>query len=156
MARAASGRFEKGSDTAGPGRGKGVQNKTTRVLKDAMLLAAEACGDLSGIKRQDLSKKGIEQGTEGLVGYLKWAAKCEPKAFLHILGKLLPLQVKADSFSQSVYHSFDELRHDISQRGLNMKSFGQLLIEAHDAKPFDVNAGQNIIDVDNSSVSETS
>ena len=52
-----------------------------------MLLAAEEAGDLSGIAREDLSKEGVEQGKDGLVGYLRWAAKCEPKAFLHILGK---------------------------------------------------------------------
>jgi hypothetical protein len=62
---------------------------------------------------------------------LRWAGKCEPKSFLNILGKLLPLQVKVDSFTQTVYHSFEELQHDISQRGLSMRGFGQLLLEAH-------------------------
>jgi hypothetical protein len=154
--REKGGKFEKGWE-GGPGRQKGGHNKTTRMLKDALLLAAGEVGDLSGIAREDLSKEGIEKGKDGLVGYLRWAAKCEPKAFLHILGK--PSQMKVDTFTPPVYHSVEELGHAISQRGLNMKSFGQLLIEAHEAKAGEVNAGKNTtidnnnrdsVDVDNS------
>jgi hypothetical protein len=130
--------FEKGNEVTR----KGVANKTTRILKEAMLIAAEQCGDLSGIAREDLSQEGIEKGTDQLVGYLRWAAKCEPKAFLNILGKLLPLQVKVDSFTQTVYHSVEEIQHDIAQRGLNMRAFGQLLLEAHKAQG-EFNAGEN-------------
>jgi hypothetical protein len=101
-------------------------------MKDALILAAEACGDLSGIK--DLSKAGVEQGKDGLPGYLRWAAKREPKAFLSLLGRLMPMQVKVDTFSQTVYRSVEEIKHDISARGLNMRAFGQLLVEAHKAK----------------------
>ena len=108
-----------------------------------MLLAAEQLGDLSGLKREDLSKEGVEKGKEGLVGYLKWAGKTEPRAFLAILGKLLPMQVKADSFTQTVYHSLEELQHAIAQRGLNMRAFGQLLLEAHQAKSGEFNAVEN-------------
>jgi hypothetical protein len=116
--------------------------KTTRLLKDALLLAAEECGDLSGIKREDLSQEGVEQGKDGLVGYLRWAAKSEPRAFLNILGKLLPLQVKVDSFTQTVYKSVEGIQHDVAQRGLNMRAFGQLLLEAHKAQG-EFNAGEN-------------
>ena len=133
------GKFEKGWE-GGPGRRKGSHNKTTRLLKDAMLLAAEDAGDLSGIAREDLSKEGVEHGKDGLVGYLRWAAKCEPKAFLHILGKLLPMQVKVDSFTQTEYHSIEELQRDVAARGLNLRAFGQLLLEAHQVKS---DAGEN-------------
>ena len=131
--REKGGKFEKGW-AGGPGRQKGGHNKTTRVLKDAMLFAAEAVGDLSGIAREDLSKEGIGNGKDGLVGYLKWAAKCEPKAFLHILGKLIPAQVKVDTFTQTVYHSVEELQRDVAARGLNLRAFGKLLLEAHQVK----------------------
>ena len=107
---------------------KGIPNRTTRILKDAMLMAAEQAGDLSGIAREDLSTEGIEKGKDGLVGYLRWAAKCEPEAFLHILGKLIPVQMKV------VYHSVEELQHDVTARGINLRAFGQLLLEAHKAK----------------------
>ena len=96
-------RFQKGNTYAGSH--KGVPNKTTRILKDALLLAAEEAGDLSGIRREDLSEEGIEHGKDGLVGYLRWCAKCEPRSFLHILGKILPMQYRIDSFSQTVYQS---------------------------------------------------
>ena len=140
--REKNGKFEEGWE-GGPGRRKGGHNKTTRVLKDAMLLAAEECGDLSGIKREDLSKEGVEQGKDGLVGYLRWAAKCEPKAFLHILGKLIPVQMKVDTFTPTVYRSLEEIQHDISQRGLNLRAFGKLLLEAHQVKQGKFDAGEN-------------
>ncbi len=127
-------KFEKGNTYGRETSRKGVPNKTTRILKDALLLAAEQVGDISGIAREDLSEEGIEHGKDGLVGYLRWAAKCEPKAFLHILGKLIPVQMKVDSVTQTVYQSVEELQHDVAARGLNLRAFGQLLLEAHQAK----------------------
>lgn len=60
----------------GPGRPKGLPNKTTALLKDAILKAGEAAG-----------------GKEGLVGYLTTQAKANPGPFLSLLGKVMPLQV---------------------------------------------------------------
>lgn len=60
----------------GPGRPKGMQNKTTALLKDAILKAAEQAGE-----------------EEGLVGYLKTQAKANPGPFMALLGKVLPMQV---------------------------------------------------------------
>ena len=124
--------FQKGNRLQGSR--KGVPNKTTRILKDALILAAEACGDLSGIYREDLSEMGIEHGEQGLVGYLKWVAKVHPKSFISILAKLLPIQHRVDSFSETVYRSVEELQHEVSQRGLNLRAFGKLLLEAHPVK----------------------
>jgi hypothetical protein len=64
------------------GRQKGAVNKTTRMLKEAILLAAEAVGE---------NKKGKGK----LVGYLMFLAKKHPETFSVLLGKLLPLQVNA-------------------------------------------------------------
>ena len=108
-----------------------------------MLFAAEAVGDLSGIAREDLSKEGVEHGKDGLVGYLKWAAKCEPKAFLHILGKLIPLQMKEDTPTPTVYRSVEELQREVAARGINLRAFGQLLLEAHRVKQGEFDAGEN-------------
>jgi hypothetical protein len=58
------------------GRPKGVPNKTTALLKDAILRAAEAAG-----------------GEGGLEGYLTTQAKLQPVAFMGMLGKVLPLQI---------------------------------------------------------------
>lgn len=65
-----------GSGKAGPGRPKGVPNKNTTILKDAILRAAEDAG-----------------GSEGIVGYLTRQASENPGPFLALLGKVLPMQV---------------------------------------------------------------
>jgi hypothetical protein len=61
------------------GRTKGTPNKTTALLKDAILQAAEAAGD-----------------KEGMLGYLTNQARANPVAFLSLLGKVLPMQVAGD------------------------------------------------------------
>lgn len=68
---------------AGPGRPKGLPNKTTRVLKDAILLAGEQSGN-------------DQRGKGGLVGYLKRVADEDVKAFSGLLGRVLPLQVTGE------------------------------------------------------------
>lgn len=65
---------------AGKGRVKGTPNKTTALLKDAILKAAEAAGSDT-------------QGKGGLIGYCTFLATDEPKAFAQLLGKVLPMQV---------------------------------------------------------------
>lgn len=60
----------------GRGRPRGSRNKTTVVLKDAILLAAEKAG-----------------GKAGVIGYLTNQAKENPAAFMTLMGKLIPLQV---------------------------------------------------------------
>jgi hypothetical protein len=57
------------------GRPKGSVNKTTALLKDAILKAAEAAHP------------------EGMVGYLQEQAIKNPGPFMTLLGKVLPMQV---------------------------------------------------------------
>jgi hypothetical protein len=64
---------------AGPGRPKGVPNKNTALLKDAILEAAHKAGD-----------------KDGMVGYLVKQAEKNPVAFMGLLGRVLPLQIVAD------------------------------------------------------------
>ncbi len=64
---------------AGIGRTKGIPNKSTTLLKDAILQAASEAG-----------------GTEGLVGYLKAQAIKNPGAFLPLVGKVLPMQLTGE------------------------------------------------------------
>ena len=59
-----------------PGRPKGVPNKTTQLLKDAILLAAQNAG-----------------GPSGMVGYLETQARDNPGPFMSLLGKVLPMQI---------------------------------------------------------------
>ena len=63
-------------DRSKTGRAKGTPNKTTALLKDAILKAAEQAG-----------------GKGKLVGYLKQQAAENPGPFLALLGKVLPMQV---------------------------------------------------------------
>ena len=64
---------------AGKGRPKGSPNKTTALLKDAILKAAEQAGN--------------KVGEEGLVSYLEHQATENPGPFMSLLGKVLPMQV---------------------------------------------------------------
>lgn len=68
---------------AGKGRPKGSANKTTTILKEAILKAAEQSGE-------------DKQGKNGLVGYLKRVADTDVKAFSGLLGKVLPMQVTGE------------------------------------------------------------
>ena len=63
------------------GRKKGTPNKTTALLKDAILEAAQQAGGNS----------------DGLVAYLKQQAVENPSAFMTLLGKVLPLQAKGST-----------------------------------------------------------
>lgn len=64
----------------GKGRVKGVPNKTTALLKEAILIAAE-----------DVGNDG--KGKDGLIGYLRLVAVNEMSAFASLLGKVLPMQI---------------------------------------------------------------
>ena len=71
-----------GWQQSGRGRPAGKRNKTTRLLKEAALLAAESIGEDG-------------TGKDGLTGYLRTSALLERAAYLSFLGKLLPMQVSA-------------------------------------------------------------
>lgn len=64
-----------GEGLAGPGRPKGMPNRTTALLKDAILKAAANAGD------------------GDMVAYLEKQAKDNPGPFMALLGKVLPMQV---------------------------------------------------------------
>jgi hypothetical protein len=61
------------------GRKKGTPNKINVLLKDALIEAATLAG-----------------GKEGLIGYLKKQANYEPAAFMSLLGKVLPMQIRGN------------------------------------------------------------
>jgi len=74
-----AGQFTTDCQPANRGRKKGMPNKTTTQLKEAILAAAEQAG-----------------GDGGLVNYLHEQARMNPGHFMTLLGKVLPLQVAGD------------------------------------------------------------
>lgn len=83
---------------AGPGRPKGSVNKTTALLKDAILKAAALADPAANLDAE---------GT--LEGYLKWAAKETPGPFIGLLGKVLPLQIAGSLNLQPHEEALNEL-----------------------------------------------
>ena len=77
-----------GKGKAGPGRPKGAVNKTTALLKDSILQAAQDAG-----------------GEGGIVGYLTLQAIENPGPFMSLLGKVLPTEVKVDANEPMMFAS---------------------------------------------------
>ena len=71
-------------DRSRTGRAKGTPNKTTQLIKDAIIQAAE----LTGYDKH---------GHQGLIGYCRRLAEDEPKAFAGLMGKVLPTQVTGEN-----------------------------------------------------------
>jgi hypothetical protein len=97
--------FKRGRRKTG-GRRLGVPNRNTRVLREAVLLAAVAAGS--------------EKGKNGLYLYLKKVAKKQPAIFLPLLGRLLPLQVESQQTSKTevTYRSAAEIHQELARRGV--------------------------------------
>jgi hypothetical protein len=66
-------------DRSKTGRAKGTPNKTTALLKDAILMAAGNAG-----------------GKEGIVGYLTIQAAQNPGPFMALLGKVIPRPISGE------------------------------------------------------------
>tara|TARA_R110000737_G_scaffold319063_1_gene330156 strand:+ start:153 stop:479 length:327 start_codon:yes stop_codon:yes gene_type:complete len=86
----------KAAGNRGKGRKKGVPNKNTTLLKDAILMAAE--------------KAGNDMGDNGMVSYLEFQATENPNGFMTLMGKVLPMQING---------SGDSGEHVITYKWLN-------------------------------------
>jgi hypothetical protein len=83
--------FKKGQPRPeGSARKKGQRNRTTTMLKDAILEAASLVG-------QD------GKGRDGLVGYLKMLAIKEKAVYARLLERVLPLQLHVEDKTDPVY-----------------------------------------------------
>jgi hypothetical protein len=140
--------FVKGAARPGnAGRKPGSANRTTPVLKDALLLAGCVAGnrlvELEIIERHarntaendspesagELKQAVEEHGS--LVGYLSWMALEYPTAFASLLGRVLPLQVRVDSHKDVVYRTVEEIQKDIDALNLPMDRIAPLLLDKY-------------------------
>lgn len=112
-------KFEKGGKRpVNAGRKRGSTNKTTGILREAVLLAAEQTGDPD------------KRGGDGLVGYLRYVAREYPPAFVSLLARVLPLQVRVDTKAELTYRTVDEVDRDLANHGFSIKDIAPLLLEA--------------------------
>lgn len=94
--------FKKGHRQTG--RQKGVPNKFTTKLKDAILAAAEASG-----------RNG--KGKDGAIGYLVWLSRTEPAVFGRLLEKVMPMQIDVKDTSTKTYTPQEAIDR-LKERGL--------------------------------------
>lgn len=87
-----------GKGKPGPGRPKGKPNKTTALLKDAILKAAE------------------EAGNGDMAAYLAKQALDNPGPFMALLGKVLPMQIGGDP-DNPIVHRIERLIVDSNTNG---------------------------------------
>ncbi len=87
------------------GRQAGTPNKTTQLLSELVIQAAERVGS-------DLN------GEDGLVGYLMRVGRQDRKAFGSLFRSLLPLKIKVEP-DKSTW-TLEDYRADYERRGLEM------------------------------------
>jgi hypothetical protein len=110
--------FQKGERRVG--RKKGRPNKITRIIKEAVLLAAEQCGEPTFIPPKKKGGKGqwVWNGADGLVGYLRYLAKVHPASYTVLLAKVLPLQIAAKVEEDYSYESVEDVAEAMRRKGL--------------------------------------
>jgi hypothetical protein len=108
--------FKKGvKRLPGAGRRKGVPNKITMAMKDAIIAAAETCGE----KKYSKARKAFTNcGPGGLYGYMVHLAKHREELFAPLLGKVLPMHVNAAVVNRS-YRTEEEVRALCAERGVD-------------------------------------
>jgi len=87
--RTAKGHFTKGSSGNPAGRPKGITDKYTASLKQAILMAATDAGEMLGAQ--------YVGAPDGLTKYLMHLALKDHKSFAILLGKVLPLTLANDA-----------------------------------------------------------
>jgi hypothetical protein len=140
------GKFKRGQKRSPrAGRRQGSPNRTTGLLKEAVLLAAELEGDVSLQEFKTAAQLHREGDLEaakrgGLVGYLRYVARYHPPSFVTLLGRVLPLQVRVDARTESVIRTVGEIREEMARRGVPLEAVVPLLIEQQPLKSEDEDA----------------
>lgn len=100
--------FKKGDGR--PRKPVGTVNRYTRVIKEALLVAAELEGSNGN-------------GKDKLIGYMRRVARDDMRAFCMMLSRAMPLQVEQRTVEvkeQVVYKSVDEVKRELASRGISM------------------------------------
>jgi hypothetical protein len=87
------------------GRPKGATNLMTRELKEAILGGCSDCG-------------ADGKGTGGLRGYMWKLAMEDQKTMGMLLRAILPADVKVEVTEQKTYHSLEEVKAKLAERGI--------------------------------------
>jgi hypothetical protein len=113
--------FQPGKEKTG-GRQPGVRNRTTRMLKEAIIMAAECEGSDSN-------------GKDGLVGFLRRVANEDIRAFASLLGRVLPLQVetKNDTSVEGPYQTVEEARRELEASGITFEMVKEIFHQPMEA-----------------------
>src|SRR3954466_8428219 len=103
-------RWQPGNPKLG-GRKIGTPNRTPRLLKEAIMMAAELEGS-------------NQHGKDKLVGFLRKVAREDLRCFVSLLGRVLPMQLetKSDMRVEVTYRSLDEVRRELQARGISMEA----------------------------------
>ena len=141
------GRFKKGMQRMpNAGRTKGVPNKSTRLIKDAITGAGAELGMLEPIYRyKEVSEKVGNRtrtirvktdevvgwkptGKGGLQGYLIWLGANHPQSFSSLLSRVLPLQINAKvEKTETVTTKFEKLDTKSMTLAEKMATLGEML-----------------------------
>ena len=112
-----------------PGRRRGAISKHTRILKEAIMLAAE-------IEGQDGNGKGK------LTGFMRKVAQEDLRAFCMLLGRVIPLQVDHKELEperkRTTYKSVAEVQRELASRGVSMELMFKIMTA--EPEPLDIDA----------------
>jgi hypothetical protein len=104
--------LKRGGKCAGIGRKKGVPNRVTAALKEAILLAAAECPHTRG---------------RGLLGYLLYVATVHPKTFSRsLLARLIPYSMAMRAEVTAQVQTADEVRQKLRDRGIPVDKLDRL------------------------------
>ena len=111
------GTFQKGHKKVG-GRKPQTENKTPRLLKEAILMAAELEGS-------------NQHGKDQLVGFLRRVAREDLKSFCTLLGRVIPTQIetRTETSLEVTYRSVDEVRRELASRGIDLELVARIINE---------------------------
>lgn len=116
-----------------PGKPRGAISKHTRLLKDAIMLAAELEG-------QDGEGKGK------LVGFMRKVAQEDLRAFCMLLSRVIPLQVETKSMEpeqkRTTYKSVEDVQRELASRGVSLELMFKVM--KFEPKPMEYEDGETI------------